>query len=529
MADRGALSASSRAARAAASLACAAAVIVAGLGWVKGTKAAGGSDSSCYALMADAFAEGTWQPALDLASRVPWPDAPHTLAPAGFVPSPRRPDRASPVCAPGFALVLAPFRWLGRDAIFAVTPVAGGLLVWLAFVFGRQLAGSAVGLASALVTSTIPVALFQVVQPMNDVLVAALWLAVLTAASLPEPTRTWAVGGLTGFAMLVRPNLAPAAVIVAGWLAWVLIQEHGWTPMVRRSAIAFALAALPCVGMALTLNAVLYGHPLRSGYGSIGDLFAVANLPLNLSRYGTALWQTELGFPLLGVLALVTAPRRRRSVVRLAVLVSAAIAAVYLVYQSFPEWWYLRFLLPAIVPMTVLACAAVVWSLASMLAAMARVAPAIGLALAIGLSLYQVRVVEARHVLDLQRLEHRFRLTGDVVRDRLPGRAIYLSVWESGTVRYHAQRQAVMWDALAADRLDGAVQWLTEQGFEPLFLLEQWEEPLFRDRFAGHSMLGDLDWPPRFEIERQVRIYDPRDREPFRRGENIATEFVLSR
>jgi len=529
MADLGTLRSSSRAARAAGGLACAAAVVVAGVGWIKGTKAAGGSDSSCYALMADAFAEGAWQPALELAPRVPWPDAPRTLAPAGFVPSPRRPDRASPVCAPGFALILAPFRWLGRDAIFAVTPLAGGLLVWLAFVFGRQLAGSAAGLASALVTSTIPVLLFQVVQPMNDVLVAALWMAVLTAAVLPEPTRTWAVGGLTGLAILVRPNLAPAAVIVAGWLAWVLIEENGWTPPVRRSAIGFVLAASPCVGIALMLNTVLYGHPLQSGYGSIGDLFAVTNLQPNLNRYGTALRQTELGFPLLGFLALVTAPRRTRSVVRLAVLVSVAIAAVYLLYRSFPEWWYLRFLLPAIVPMTVLACAALVWSLGSMLTATARFAPAVALALTIGLSLYQVRVVEARDVLDLQRLERRFRLTSEVVRDRLPARAIYISVWESGTVRYHARRPAIVWDGLGADRLDGAVHWLTEQGFEPLLLLEQWEEPLFRDRFAGHSMLGDLDWPPRFEIDRQVRIYDPRDRELFRRGGNIATEFVIGK
>jgi hypothetical protein len=364
---------------------------------------------------------------------------------------------------------------------------------------------------------------------MNDILVAALWMAVLAAASLPEPTRTWAVGACTGFAILVRPNLAPSAIVVACWLAWDLISENGWTAMARRSAIAFLLAVLPFLTIALTLNTVLYGHPLRSGYGSISDLFAAANLPLNLNRYGAALRDTELGFPLLGVLALVTAPRGRRALVALAFLVSSGIGLVYLVYQSFPEWWYLRFLLPAIVPMTVLACAALVWSLTSILAATARLAPTLALALAIALSLFQARVVQARTVLDLQRLERRFRLTGDVVRERLPANAIFLSVWESGTLRYHADRQAVMWDALPADRLDPAVRWLSAQGFAPFVIVEPWEEPLFRSRFAALSALGALDWPPRFEIERQVRIYDPRDRAAFWRGEHIATEYVIPR
>ena len=60
--------------------------------------------------------------------------------------------------------------------------------------------------------------------------------------------------------------------------------------------------------------------------------------------------------------------------------------------------------------------------------------------------------------------------------------------------------------------LDSAVAWLAAQGREPFILLERWEEPLFRERFGAHSALGNLDWPPRFEIDRQVRIYAPRSR-----------------
>ncbi len=64
--------------------------------------------------------------------------------------------------------------------------------------------------------------------------------------------------------------------------------------------------------------------------------------------YGTAIRETQLGFPLLGLVALVVAPARARALIWLGVLVSAAIASVYLLYRPFPEWWYLRFLLPAL-------------------------------------------------------------------------------------------------------------------------------------------------------------------------------------
>ena len=74
-------------ARIAAGLALVAVLGVAAYGIVKNTRAVGGSDSSCYGLMAAAFAEWQWQPTFDLAKEAPWPDAARTLAPAGFVPS----------------------------------------------------------------------------------------------------------------------------------------------------------------------------------------------------------------------------------------------------------------------------------------------------------------------------------------------------------------------------------------------------------------------------------------------------------
>jgi hypothetical protein len=101
-------------------------------------------------------------------------------------------------------------------------------------------------------------------------------------------------------------------------------------------------------------------------------------------------------------------------------------------------------------------------------------------------------------------------------------------VWQSGTVRYHAGREAVLWDSLEPASLDAALSWLVTQGREPYLLLEDWEEPIFRERFSSHSPIGQLDWPPRFTIDRRVRIYRPSDRARYWGGESVPTEFVLA-
>ena len=54
-------------------VALAVATVLAAAAIVRGTFAVGGSDSSCYALMATAFAHGQVQPTFPLAQQVPWP------------------------------------------------------------------------------------------------------------------------------------------------------------------------------------------------------------------------------------------------------------------------------------------------------------------------------------------------------------------------------------------------------------------------------------------------------------------------
>ena len=488
-------------------LATAGAVAVVGL-W-RGTWAVGGSDSSCYALMAAAFARGELQPSTSLTD-APWPNAPATFAPGGFIASPVRAFAASPVCTPGFSLLLAPLYGVGgRDAIFVLTPLAGSVVVWLTFLFGRDLGGRSCGVAAALIVATMPVFIFQLVQPMNDITAAALWTGVCVLAVRPQD-HSASIGALTGLAVLVRPNLAPAAIVVGLWCA-----TGAW----RRFAI-FAAAAAPLISVAAVLNTLLYGHALQSGYGATDELFSTANVAPNLRNYGSALLQTQLGFPLLGLVAPFVGPRHMRRLVALPIGITVAVAITYLLYLPFLEWWYLRFFLPVLPMLTVLAMAALVFGSRRTTA----VWPVVTILMA-----YTMATGAMAQALDLQRLERRFRTAGAVARERLPANAVFLAVWQSGSVKYHASREVVVWDSLPPQAFDSTIAWLISKGHDPFIVVERWEEPLFRERFGDHSALGGLDWPPRFDVERQVRFFRPRDRDAYFGGNHIPTEYVITR
>ncbi len=476
---------------------------------VRGTWAVGGSDSACYALMAKAFASGRLQPHTALAD-APWPNVPLTLAPGGFIPSPMHADAVVPICAPGMAVVMAPLAAVfGQDAIFWLTPIAGFVLVLSAFAIARQLAGGVAGAAAAMLTATSPIVLYQVVQPMNDILTTALWLSALAVGG-----SHLIAGLLIGMAILVRPNLAPLAIVLA---MIPFIQPRTREHQIRGLLVMIA-GSLPGVLVLLWLNRALYGGVFGSGYGNASALFAASHISANLSNYSRALFQTQHMVPLVALLAPFVFDGVKRKGSTLLLAFAAVVITIYSLYSPFPEWWYLRFLIPAIVALLILASAASVRLLSR--ASMGGVIPIAVVVLAtIG-----IRAAGDRQAFELQRMEGRYRATADVVRDRLPANAVLITVWQSGGIRFHAGREVVLWESLDPAWLDGALTWLRSKGLQPYLLFERREEQEFRARFRGDSDVGRLDWPPRFDLNRQARIYDPADRARFLAGESYATE-----
>ena len=492
-------------------------VAVVGFRW--GTYAAGGSDSSCYALMADAFASGVLQPTSELVAQVPWPDAASTFTPGGFVPSETNPSASAPVCAPGFSLLLAPLIAAGGlEAAFILTPIAGALLVWLTFVAGRRLAGPTAGAMAAVLMASSPALLYQVVQPMNDVTTAALWMATFVGLI----HRRWVLAGVfCGLALLVRPNLVPLA-LVAGFFVF----GTGDRGFGIRNVAQFVVAAIPFGLLVLWLNNGLYGSPFRTGYGQLGHLFSLSALSVNASRYFRWLVETHTPFPLLAFAAPFAVAREKRGDVALAIGLILATCAIYFLYTPFDEWSYVRFLLPAIALMLLLASAVTVHVLTLMLSRVRGASVSIVLLITASLAIFCVRTAGDRLTFKLKFLEQRYRSAGLIVRDRLAPNAVVLSVWDSGAVRFHGRKEALSWAGLDPAWLDRSLVWLGEHGRTPYILVESWEEPAFRNRFGNNSDIGKLDWPPRYEIDRVVRIFDPMDRAKYHRGENVTTEYL---
>src|SRR4030095_598957 len=165
------------------------------------SRAAGGSDSSCYVLQAEAFARG--HATLDNPVAQVLPDAPNAVfAPAGFRPSPRAYGAAGPICAPGLALGVGGAFVLHPSAVFLVVPASAALFVWLTFLYGRRVDGDVTGACAAVLLACSPIFLYQAVQPMSDVPAAAAWLAALVS------TSPFGAGVYASMAILIRPNLA---------------------------------------------------------------------------------------------------------------------------------------------------------------------------------------------------------------------------------------------------------------------------------------------------------------------------------
>jgi hypothetical protein len=507
------------------SIAFAAAIGVAAVGFARGTYAAGGSDSSCYALMADAFAAGRLQPTSALAPQAPWPEAGKTFSPGGFVASETDPSASAPVCAPGFSVLLAPLVAVGSfDAIFILTPIAGALLVWLAFAAGSAIANPVAGAMAAVLVASSPPMLYQVVQPMNDVTTAALWMA--TFAALIR-RRCMLAGFCCGLALLVRPNLLPLALV-----AMLAIGIRDWKTGIGdwglgiRNVTRFLVATVPFGVLVLWLNNGLYGSPFRTGYGHLDQLFSLSSFSVNASRYFEWLIETHTLFPLLAFAAPFVVEREKRADVALAIGLILATCFIYFIYTPFDDWSYLRFLLPAVALMIVLASAVTVHALARAFSRRPGVSVSIVVIITAGLAIFCVRTADDRLAFNLKYLEQRYRSAGIVVRDRLPENAVVLSVWDSGAVRFHGRKEALSWTGLDPAWLDRALSWLDGHGHIPYILVESWEEPAFRSRFGNHSGVGKLDWPPKYEIDRAVRIFDPKDRARYDRGENVTTEYL---
>ena len=267
-----------------------------------------------------------------------------------------------------------------------------------------------------------------------------------------------------------------------------------------RYAACFAAGSLPGAVAVALLNRSLYGSPFESGYGSTEELFKLEYFGANLATYPR--WLVETETPLI-LLAFAAPWFIRVPLTWLFIAIFAALSASYAFYLPFDNWTYLRFFLPGIALLFVLA-SGVILTLARRVPSLSRWALAI---LCFGVMAWRWDSAGMRPPAPNDR---RFAVVGEFVRHELPQNAIVLSMQHSGSVRYYSDRLTLRWDLLDSQWLDRAVAFLQAKGYHPFVLLEEWEQPRFREKFAGHTTLATLDWQPVATYPGEIRtdIFD---------------------
>ena len=177
----------------------------------------------------------------------------------------------------------------------------------------------------------------------------------------------------------------------------------------------------------------------------------------------------------------------------------------YLPYLYFhqEEWFYTRFLLPAIAIMLLFAAAIALWLLRP-LPVVARAAAT--LLLATGLIVHGIQWAKVHGAFDLREQERKYPLAGTFVRDHLPPTAIVLAAQHSGSIRYYAHRPTFRWDLLSPTRLDQALAVFRAQGYEPFLVVDGGEYEDFRSRFDASGQRASRQ-PTLLAILGDARVY----------------------
>lgn len=471
-------------------------VLVAAVGF--SSFSASGADASGYLSQAAMWAK--------LATRVPdplvlipgWPLAPGGTAPLGW--------RAAletgwqvPTYAPGLPWLMAvPHAVAGTTGAVLVVLVSAVVTVWATGAIAGRLGGGLAALIAAALIATSPTFLSHAFQPMSDVPVTAAWTMswLLVARRAPG-----GAGVAAAIAVLVRPNLAPLAAV-----PWLVTMLDGGSPGRWGRAVRFAMPVAAAGAAIAVLQWQWYGSPLRSGYGSASELFALANIGPNARLYVAWLWKAESALVLAVALSiclwgLSPLSRRCSSGDRLGGMAAGlscfagGVTLAYLVYGVFEVWSYLRFLLPAMAIAAALSGAGLARAL--------RVAPPTwtgpaALALVVATSALGLHTARQLGVFRVAEVTARARQAGDRLSRVLPLNAVLLAGEQSGSMRYATGRPVVRWEGLDAATLGAVLAVLGAQGFEPWWVLDQFEESGVRTRFSGMPEAA-LDWPPEVE------------------------------
>ena len=138
---------------------------------------------------------------------------------------------------------------------------------------GRRLGSANLGVIAAWLIATSPVVLAYMIQPMSDVPASAAWALAFYLLFGRGVGSAIGAGFAAGIATLIHPNHVPSAVVMGAWLVFKLWRDAPHRSLHFRRVLGFLAGYLPCVATLAGVYWWLYGSPVHSGYGSLGQYY----------------------------------------------------------------------------------------------------------------------------------------------------------------------------------------------------------------------------------------------------------------
>lgn len=433
----------------------------------------GGADSYGYVSAADLIARGRLIADAPIAA---WLTAANRLAmasPLGWAPAPDA-SGIAPAYPIGVSAVMAAFSLIGgTGAVFFVAPVMGVMTLMLIYRLARDWHDAETALFATALVAWNPLVITYAKQPMSD-MAATMWitLALLLCGRASNVSAAFA-GLAAGAAVITRPALLIAAVLIP------MMARRRDVPKARVAWAAGAFAVALAVQMAI--HNTLFGSPFTTGYGAASNLFSTEHLTANLRIFASHGWSVvgPLWIPglIIGLFAARPEPRWKPAAML------GGVALPYVFYVPFDHWETLRFLMPGLVPLTVVAADGLMH-----LARMPR-KPAVTAAVIVAFTAIVVGrsevLLRSSSVWNVASMEERYPLAGDWIKVNTPPDSVVLANQHSGSLRWYGKRQTLRWDFIDPQQLEQTVRELQSHHATVYVALEGDEVAMFDRRFAG--------------------------------------------
>jgi hypothetical protein len=444
----------------------------------------GGADSYGYVSASAMLANGRLIESAPIADWLAASNRMQLASPLGWTPAPDG-SGIAPAFPIGVSAVMAFFTIVaGPSGAFFVSPLAGLVTLFLVYRLARGWFDAEIGLLAAALVAWNPLFITYAKQPMSDI-TATMWMTLALVLAVRSTALIGFLGGLAaGAAVITRPALLVAAVVVP------LAAHRG--NAARQRVVASGAGLAIGVAAAMAIQHRLFGSALSTGYGSAANLFSIAHLATNVEIFARQGWTVvgPLWIPglIIGLFAARPEPRWKPAAIL------AGVALPYLFYLPFDHWETLRFLLPGLVPLTVVAAAGLMH-----IARMPRrpAATAVIVAALVGIVAGRSEaLLRASSVWEIAAIEARYPLAGEWINVNTPRTSVVMANQHSGSLRWYGRRHTVRWDFIAPELLVSTVRDLQSHGATVYVALEGDEVAMFDQRFGGvidqRSPIGDL-------------------------------------